>query len=168
MGKRRRARELVLQFLFQVDMNPPEEWKVKKEETPDSQDPRGNRKAELDDAVVERMIASFWESFKTEGDLRPFFTQLADGVLTHKDEIDEAINGASDNWKLSRMAVVDRNILRLSVYEILYIDDIPPSVTINEAIEIAKRYGSADSPSFINGILDNISTLNKEANAGKG
>ncbi len=140
----------------------------RKGETPDRQGPEGNGKAEPDDAVVERMIASFWESFKTERELRSFFTQLARGVLTHKDEIDDVINGASDNWRLSRMAIVDRNILRLSVYEILYIDDIPPSVTINEAIEIAKRYGSADSPSFINGILDNISTVNKETREGKG
>ena len=76
--------------------------------------------------------------------------------MANRDQIDALINGASENWRISRMATVDRNILRFSVYELVYLDDIPPSVTINEAVEIAKRYGSEDSPSFVNGILDKI------------
>ena len=85
--------------------------------------------------------------------------ELVEGVFKNKDEIDALIDETSENWKIDRMAVVDRNILRFSVYELLYVDDIPPSVTMNEAIELAKRYGAEDSPSFINGILDKIAAL---------
>ncbi len=76
--------------------------------------------------------------------------------MTHWDEINALIDAASDNWRIARMAAVDRNILRFSVYELVYLDDIPSRVTINEAVEIAKRYGSGESPSFVNGILDKI------------
>lgn len=147
MGKRRKARELVLQFLFQTDMNPP-----RAAGTPD------------DESAIQEQLDSFWENFKTEEGGKAFFRQLAAGVMAKRDQIDALIEATSDNWRISRMAAVDRNILRFSVYELIYLDDIPPSVTINEAVEIAKRYGSQESPSFINGILDTIAhTHSKKA-----
>jgi transcription antitermination protein NusB len=140
LGKRRKARELVLQFLFQTDMNPPAM----------GAGPPSNESA------IQEEITSFCENFKAEEEGKSFFRQLAVGVMAHRDQIDALINAASENWRISRMATVDRNILRLSVYELVYLDDIPPSVTINEAVEIAKRYGSQESPSFVNGILDTV------------
>ena len=105
---------------------------------------------------IDEAITDFWRSFKTDSDVKSFFTVLVVGTFRHLDEIDRIINDISKNWKLDRMAVVDRNIIRCAVFEILYLSDIPPTVTINEAIEIAKRYGTEDSPGFINGILDRI------------
>jgi len=184
LGKRRRARELALQFLFQSDLNSPgllngddftgssEDIKgTQNSETEgvlseDDQNPNRNTGAEetnFQNKVVrpeiETAIYLFWESFKTDDTVWPFFLELVEGVYKNKVEIDALINETSENWKLDRMAVVDRNILRFSVYELLYVDDIPPSVTMNEAIELAKRYGAEDSPSFINGILDKIAAL---------
>lgn len=150
MGKRRKARELVLQFLFQTDMNPPAPRGAAERLPGETAGEDGA------DAVIQSEIASFWENFKTEEEGRSFFNQLAAGVMANRDQIDALINAASENWRISRMATVDRNILRFSVYEIVYLDDIPSSVTINEAVEIAKRYGSEESPSFVNGILDKI------------
>jgi N utilization substance protein B len=156
VGTRRRARELVLQFLYQIDMNVPKEGKAAKRGAPATREGDTEETGDGERRAIDEAIESFWESFKTKEDLRPFFRELAVGVLAHQGEIDAAIEAASENWKLSRMAVVDRNILRFSTYELLFLDDIPPSVTINEAIEISKRFGTAESPSFINGILDNI------------
>ncbi len=156
MGKRRKARELVLQFLYQADMNPPHG-------RPDRLIRRtGERGKEAagtpvdNESTIEQEIASFWENFKTEEEGKSFFRELAGGAMAHRDEIDALIEAASDNWRISRMATVDRNILRFSVYELIYLPEIPSRVTINEAVEIAKRYGSQESPSFINGILDKI------------
>lgn len=87
----------------------------------------------------------------------PFFERLADGVLHHRDHIDDIIERYSSNWKMRRMACVDRNLLRLAVFELLYCADIPAKVSINEAIDIAKKFGSSESGSFVNGILDSIS-----------
>ena len=82
--------------------------------------------------------------------------RLVLGVLEHRQEIDRLIEKYSENWRLDRMDVIDRSILRMAVFELLYCDEIPPKVTLNEAIELGKRYGSEDSGSFINGILDRI------------
>jgi N utilization substance protein B len=82
--------------------------------------------------------------------------RLALGTIAHREELDGLISAHSDNWRLNRMAVVDRNILRIGVYEFLYEEETPKRVVINEAIEIAKRYGSADSAQFVNGILDAV------------
>ena len=78
------------------------------------------------------------------------------GVLEHCEELDRLIEQYSENWRLDRIDVIDRNILRMALFELLYCEDIPPKVTINEAIDLGKRYGSEDSGSFINGILDRI------------
>ncbi|MDO8644362.1 MAG: transcription antitermination factor NusB [bacterium] len=135
MGQRRQARELALQALYQIEMlqSPPEE-----------------------------VLPLFWKGeFAAEqgnaSDLQMFTNNLVQGTFQHRKEIDQLIEESATHWKLSRMAVVDRNILRMAVYELLYGKDIPVNVTLNEAIEIAKCFGTEDSGSFINGILDKVS-----------
>ena len=129
MTRRSRAREVALQLLFQRDHNPGV--------------PR--------DAI---------EAFATErlGDLevRRFSLELFDGVLAHLAEIDQKLAAAAENWRVGRMATVDRNLLRLATQEFLYDKETPKTVVINEAIEIARRFSTQESPQFINGILDSI------------
>jgi transcription antitermination protein NusB len=129
MGTRRYARELAMQALFSMDMN---------------------------SAFSSEMLAEYGRCFPPNKKVEPYFQRLAEGVVQYKDSIDEVIEKYSSNWKVRRMACVDRNILRLAVFELLYCDDIPAKVSINEAIDIAKKFGSAESGSFINGILDSI------------
>ncbi|RLC13983.1 MAG: transcription antitermination factor NusB, partial [Deltaproteobacteria bacterium] len=86
----------------------------------------------------------------------PFFMDLVNGVMENRSQIDTLLNQYSKNWKITRMPVVDRNIMRIAIFEFLKHADIPPSVTINEAVEIGKKYGTRDSGSFINGVLDRI------------
>ena len=132
MGTRRRSRELALQALFQLDFN---------------------RNNSLD------AVELFCKNFEVPKSVRPFFFRLVEGVLQHKDEIDQFIERFSNNWKISRMSRVDRNIMRIAVFEILYCDDIPFKVSINEAVDLGKRYGTEESGAFINGILDSIHTF---------
>ena len=130
MRKRTRAREYALQILYGID--------ITKDET-------GG------------YLAAFWENHdETEGDVRKFANGLVLGVAKRKERIDAIISAHATNWQLKRMAVIDRNILRFATYELLYMDDIPPKVSINEAIDIAKKYGDKDSGKFVNGILDKI------------
>ena len=129
MGTRRQARELALQALYALDVN---------------HDQAGGN------------LSSFWENFEASLDVRVFAEELVNGFLAHHLLIDACIEAHSRNWTIGRMARVDLNILRLAVYELLHRPDIPRSVTINEAIEIAKKFGSEDSPAFVNGILDEI------------
>ncbi|PKL51880.1 MAG: transcription antitermination factor NusB [Nitrospira bacterium HGW-Nitrospira-1] len=100
---------------------------------------------------------------KATGDLREFARELVAGTLKHLEEIDAVVQEAADNWKMERMAAVDRNILRCAVYEILYRNDIPAAVTINEALEIAKKYSSLEASSFINGLLDKIAHIHGQS-----
>lgn len=130
MRKRTRAREIALQLLYQLDA----------------------RGEEAHDSFEEFLIREADE----EADVETFVRRLVDGTVAHRDEIDEAISGAAQNWHLRRMALVDRNILRMAVWEMLYADDIPAKVSINEAIDIGKRFSTEQSGSFINGILDRI------------
>ena len=129
MGLRRRGRELALQALYQIEM------------TGDTSP------ASLD---------LFWSHFEGTVRTRDFARRLVSGVVNHREEIDRLIEQSSDHWKLTRMPKVDLNILRLATYELLCCPDIPLNVSIDEAIEIGKRYGSADSPTFINGVLDHV------------
>ncbi len=129
MGARRKARELALQMLFQHDMS-------------------GN--------VPDMIISTFEELQKSKPNTREFATKIFRGTVDHQDEIDEMITAQADNWRLSRMAVVDRNIIRMCVYEFLHENDTPKLVIIDEGIEIAKKYGTQKSSQFINGILDGI------------
>ena len=132
MGYRRKSRELAMQALFYMDM-------IQKE--PDE------------------MIDLFCKNFKPSKQVLPFWLSLITGVLQRKDDIDGIIEQFSSNWKVSRMAGVDRNILRIAVFELLYMEEIPSKVSINEAIDIGKKYGTEESGAFINGILDSIRKL---------
>jgi N utilization substance protein B len=137
IGARRRARECALQMLYSMDVNP--------------------------DIGVDQVFAHFWRDFAGEAaaerdaDVIAFAERLVRGVDEHHAEIDELVQSASRNWRLERMARVDRNLLRLGAYELRHEADIPGRVVINEAIELAKRFGTAESPAFVNGILDRIS-----------
>ncbi len=101
-------------------------------------------------------LASHCRCFPPGKRFQSFFDHLVNGVLLYKSDIDAVIEGYSSNWKLRRMACVDRNILRMATFELIYCADIPAKVTINEAIDIGKKFGSPESGSFINGILDSI------------
>lgn len=98
----------------------------------------------------------FWQSHDTEEDIKKFADQLVEGVSGHLDEIDDVLSVFSTNWKISRMASIDKNILRIAIYELMHCPDIPVKVTINEAVEIAKCFGTTESGAFVNGILDNV------------
>lgn len=127
MGVRRRGRELALQMLYQREL------------------------AGADIAVI---IASFEDLQTAPPVARTFAVKLVHGVIEKQDEIDASLMGQADNWRLERMAAVDRNILRLALYELRFHPDTPPAVVIDEAVEIAKRYGSEHSSQFVNGVLD--------------
>lgn len=110
-----------------------------------------------------RSFLKYWNSFvldegeEKHEEIREFAATLVHGVGEHRERLDLEIRSSSKNWKLNRMATVDRNILRLAVFELLFLDDIPKRVSINEAIELGKKFGSEDSGAFINGVLDKIS-----------
>ena len=106
----------------------------------------------LNEEALERFCQTFAPSKKA----LPFFSELVTGVMKEQPRIDAVIERFSSNWKMSRMSCVDRNILRIAVYELLYCPDIPAKVSINEAIDIGKKFGAEESDSFINGILDSI------------
>jgi len=137
MGQRRLSREVALQMLYQLEMSglhPYEVIELYYEVVADNED----KPAEVPESV------------------RPFAEKLVNGVYVHREEIDRMITAASENWRLARMSVIDRNVLRIAVFEMLYCLEIPPKVSINEAIDLGKTFGSPDSGSFINGILDHI------------
>ena len=127
--RRSRAREVALQLLYQRDLNP----RVERQD-------------------IERFVR---DRLRDPG-LEPFALGLYDGVVSHAADIDRRLAGAAANWRLPRMAAVDRNVLRLGGYELLHTPDTPPGVALDEAIELARRYGSADSPAFVNGVLDRL------------
>jgi N utilization substance protein B len=129
MARRSRAREVALQLLYQRDLNP--------------QVPR---------PIIERFAADRLQ----DATLMPYCLGLYDGVVEKVGDIDARLGAAAENWRLPRMAAVDRNVLRLGAYELLYDPATPPAVALDEAIELARRYGSADSPAFINGVLDRL------------
>jgi N utilization substance protein B len=154
MGIRRQARERAVQFLFQHDLNPPEDLQGALNHFWETQ-----RQA----ALAEEKGPAKWGE-KTEpappsaddAATQVFAEDLIKGVLQRRTEIDERIQRHAKNWDLHRMAAVDRNVLRLAVYEMLYRDDIPPVVSINEAVDIAKKFSTQDSGKFVNGILDKV------------
>jgi N utilization substance protein B len=137
IGARRRARECALQMLYSLDVNP--------------------------GLGVEQVFAHFWKDFAGEAaeerdaDVMGFAERLVRGAQQNLAEIDDIIQRASKNWRLERMARVDRNLLRLGAYELRFETEVPGRVVINEAIELAKRFGTAESPAFVNGLLDRIS-----------
>jgi len=129
LGKRRRSREFALQVLYQLEITKQEAL---------------------------RTLAQFQEHFSEGVERDDFVERLVLGVSEHRKEIDRLIEQYSENWRLDRMNMIDRNILRMAAFELLYCEDIPPKVTLNEAIDLGKRYGTDESGSFINGILDRI------------
>ena len=106
-----------------------------------------------------QILEEFWQDQEPTEDVKTFATQLFVGTLTHLVEIDPLISRHADNWDMKRMAIIDRNILRLGVFELMYREDVPPKVCINEAVELAKRFGDEESSKFVNGILDTIHKL---------
>ena len=134
MRKRTQARECALQILYQLD--------ITKNDYRDS-------------------LKLYWQNQEElpADDIREFAESLVKGVMDNIATLDETISKYATNWQINRMAIVDRNILRIATYELLFLKDIPPKVSINEAIDIAKKYGEKDSGKFVNGILDKI---NKE------
>jgi transcription antitermination factor NusB len=129
MGKRRRSRELALKVLFHLEFS-------------------GDEPAAA--------FALICNNFGAPADIKAFARELVEGVCFHKNEVDELLSKASQHWRVERIAKVDRNILRMALYELLYRDDIPPKVAIDEAVELGKRFCSEESGAFINGILDKI------------
>ncbi len=128
MTKRRKARELALQFLYQLDLN-----------------------GAVDPTPYE---TEFWTQHPVDERTREYAATLVHGAKTHHAKIDELITQYTEHWDLDRMSVVDRNILRLAVFELGWEHDVPPKVAINEAIEVAKKFGTRESGRFINGVLD--------------
>ncbi len=136
MGTRRSSREIALQFLFQEDF------------TIGSEQMFGYDLAER--------FELFCNLFQANKKARPYALLLLQGVSSKLERLDELIGEAATNWRLARIAPTDRNLLRIAVFEMLDMDDVPPQVAINEAVEIAKRFAGDDSPKFINGVLDAI------------
>jgi N utilization substance protein B len=130
MGLRRDGRQAAVQFLYQLDTHRPEN--------------------------VDVALAAFWKQNEIPLKVCEFAEPLLRGVLSKKPEVDAKIRTLADNWDFERLAVVDRNILRLAVYEMLFCPEIPPVVSINEAIEIAKKFSTAESGKFVNGLLDRV------------
>jgi N utilization substance protein B len=129
MKHRTRSREVALQYLYQVDIT---------------------------SSHTEDALSAFFDHFVDNEDLVPYAREIVNGVCTHLVQIDDLIERASENWKVSRMSATDRNILRIATYELAFRNDVPYKVVINEAIEIAKRFGSSKFPSFANGVLDRV------------
>jgi N utilization substance protein B len=128
-SRRTKARERALQALYQIDVA-------------------------ADD--IDEALARFWRSFEpVEAEVRETAEALVRGVAAHRRVVDDAIEGASTNWRLDRMAKVDRNVLRLAVHELLH-TDVPVKVAINEAIELGKKFGSESTGAFVNGVLDRV------------
>jgi len=137
MKNRRKSREAALQALYYMDIR---------------------------NDISTEALALFQRCFPPSEKTQPFFETLTRGVMLNRSQIDRLIERFSSNWKISRMACVDRNVMRIALYEILFLEDIPEKVSINEAIDIGKKYGTEESGAFINGILDSahIALKNKE------
>ncbi len=166
MGKRREARERAVQFLFQHELNPPEDIEAALNQFWESQ--RGAAIAEDKGAATWGQAIELPPPTADEAAIRLFADPLIRGTLEYRDEADNVIKKHAKNWDLHRIAAVDRNILRLAIYEMLHRDDIPPVVSINEAVDIAKKFSTQDSGKFVNGILDKVkSELMRPARAVK-
>ena len=137
MGIRRKARESALQFLFQDDFTA----------------------GDIHQGELNERFDLFCNLYQVNRKARPYTLDLVRGILQNRDHVDSLIGQCAKNWRLERIAITDKNLLRIGVFEMVYCEDIPDQVAINEAVEIAKRYGGEESPAFINGILDAVKTL---------
>jgi N utilization substance protein B len=126
---RRKSREFAIQILYQIEMNKSD---------------------------AEHALQTFWENYHYPDDIKEFTNHLVKGTSEHRNQIDQMIVKTAKNWSFSRITPVDRNILREAIFEMFYCPDIPYKVTLNEAIELGKKFGSEKSGAFINGILDNV------------
>jgi len=140
LRKRTQAREAALQVLYQLDL-------------------RGAEILEDVDGVLRRLL----DPLATDPSVVQFARDLVLGCWGHQAELDTRIRAIAENWDLDRMATVDRNVLRMATFELLFLDDVPAKVAINEAIDLAKRYSTGDSGAFVNGILDKIRAQKQEA-----
>ncbi len=127
MGKRRKARESALQILFQL---------------------------EFDNSQPDERALQYWKNKRASQEEKELCTQLVQGIVAHKKEVDKIIQSVSEHWRLSRMILVDKNILRIAAFELVFGEGLAPAIIINEAIEIAKKYSGEQSAVFVNGILD--------------
>ncbi|HET9963357.1 MAG TPA: transcription antitermination factor NusB [Nitrospiraceae bacterium] len=133
MASRHQARERAIQILFQYDIHgQPGLW-----------------------------LEEFWKAYPLEEEFKAFAERLVTGVLAEKSELDRVITAHATNWKVSRMPIVDRNILRLGCFELLHLPEVPAKVTLNEAIELAKSFGDEEASKFVNGILDKVLTTDE-------
>jgi N utilization substance protein B len=137
--RRSRAREVALQLLYQRDQNP---------------------------SIAREAVETFARERLRDTAVIPFCLALYDGVATHGQEIDRRLGEAAENWKVNRMAAVDRNVLRLGAFELLFTPETPAGAAIDEAIGLDRRYGSADSPAFVNGVLDRLRQAGPAAQPG--
>ncbi len=129
MGRRRKAREDTLRILFRL---------------------------EFENKQIEKTLDQYWKSKKASEEIKEYSTWLVNGIISDQAKIDNIIQQVSEHWRISRMALVDRNILRMAVFELLYEEKIAPAIVINEAIEIAKKYSGEEAATFVNGILDAV------------
>src|SRR5262249_17941802 len=134
VGRRSRAREIALQLLFQFDL-------------------RGEH---YEQEVGRDLGALIADESQGDAEVVAFARRLCEGTLAHRTGIDERLRSVTRNWDLKRMAAVDRNVLRMAIYELIHCADVPPKVAINEAIELGKKYSTANSGGFVNGILDRV------------
>ena len=155
MRKRTRSREFALQILYQVELSGGDVSEICEDFWKDRSD------LALTNPEKEAL-----ENDKKEPGIRDYAEKLVRGALANLGAIDATIERFAENWEIGRMACVDRNILRLSAYEVLYLEEIPVKVAINEAVELAKRYGESDSSKFVNGILDRIAKTRLDEPAG--
>jgi N utilization substance protein B len=129
LGARRKAREIALQMLYQMEVNPGE---------------------------LEAALELFWKGLSASQPVKEFVNRIVEGVHGRREEIDKLLAKHSEHWRLDRMDRVDKSILRMGVFEIMFCDDIPVKVAMNEAVDLGKKFGAAESGAFINGILDKI------------
>ncbi len=129
MGQRRKAREETLRILFRL---------------------------EFENKQIERTLNQYWKSKKASKEIKEYSTWLVKGIISDQAKIDNIIQKVSEHWRISRMALVDRNILRMAVFELVHEKNIAPAIIINEAIEIAKKYSGDEAATFVNGILDAV------------
>jgi len=132
LGARRKARELAVQLLYQMEVNPVE---------------------------LEAALELFWRNLSASAATKEFVNRIVEGVHEKREEIDTLLAKHSEHWRLDRMDRVDKSILRMAIFEIMFCDDIPVKVTMNEAVDLGKKFGAEESGAFINGILDKISKV---------
>lgn len=132
--RRTRAREVALQILYQFDL----------------------RSERYDPELGQELAALISEQSNGDAEVQSFALRLVQGTLSQRDAVDQRLRAVTRNWDLRRMATVDRNVMRMAIYELMHCADVPPKVTINEAIELAKKFSTANSGGFVNGILDRV------------